>query len=124
MTSGRVTAKVLIALAFGVGAAVFAGLKMNHAGDSPGKNPAPGAASPPFRVATGYPSIQAAIDSLEPGIGGTVYIPAGRYRLDKALDLTRMNYHTQTREEDRKLGRKSPRQYLPAPDRRRQRDDP
>ena len=72
-----------------------------------GKNPAPGTASHPFRIATDYSSIQAAIDSLEPGIGGTVYIPEGRYKLDKAIDLTRLNYHTQTREEDRKRGRKS-----------------
>ena len=59
----------------------------------------------PFRVATDYPSIQAAIDSL-PAAGGTVYIPEGRYALDQALDLTRRNYHVLLREEDKQAGRK------------------
>ena len=107
MMTLKLTAKVLTVLAMGAAVSAYVGTEMNFAGDSTGKNPVPGAASRPFRVAKDYPSIQAAIDSLEPGIGGTVYIPEGRYKLDKALDLTRMNYHTQTREEDQKLGRKS-----------------
>lgn len=47
----------------------------------------------PFRVASDYPSIQAAIDSLPEGTGGTVYIPEGRWVLDKPLDLTRRTYY-------------------------------
>ena len=100
-------AKIVIVLTFSVAAAVLASRSVNVAEDAPGKNPGTVAASGPFRIATDYPSIQAAIDSLEPGVGGTVFIPEGRYRLDKAIDLTRMNYHTQTRAEDQKLSRKS-----------------
>ncbi len=60
----------------------------------------------PFRVATDYASIQAAIDAL-PETGGTVYIPEGRFVLDKPLDLTKRNYHTLLHEEDKAAGRKS-----------------
>lgn len=75
----------------------------------PATQPAAGPVTPanrPFRVATDFPSIQAAIDSL-PDTGGTVYIPEGRYVLDKALDFTRRNYHVLLREEEKKNGIRS-----------------
>ena len=75
--------KVLIVLVVGIVALLLAGLGINLAGDPTGKISVPGAASHPFRVATDYPSLQTAVDSLGPGNGGTVYIPAGRYRLDQ-----------------------------------------
>lgn len=106
MTRSRKNRKLLLP-ALVIVALALTNLGGSFAEDTPGKPPPLDVVPRPFRIATDYPSIQAAIDSLEPGIGGTVYIPEGRYRLDKALDLTRMNYHTQTREEDRKLGRKS-----------------
>lgn len=57
----------------------------------------------PFRVASDYPSIQAAVDSLPP-TGGTVYIPEGRWVLDKALDLTGRTYYNLPPEELEKRG--------------------
>ncbi|HEX8911132.1 MAG TPA: hypothetical protein VF796_02150, partial [Humisphaera sp.] len=70
----------------------------------PATQPAAVPAAPrPFRVATDYPTIQAAIDSL-PDTGGTVYVPEGRYVLDKALDFTRRNYHVLLRDEEKKAG--------------------
>jgi hypothetical protein len=47
-------------LVLGVATLVLVGWGINLAGDSPVENPAVGAASHPFRVATDYPSIQAA----------------------------------------------------------------
>ncbi|MHB8995645.1 MAG: hypothetical protein ACYC63_10375 [Armatimonadota bacterium] len=61
----------------------------------------------PYRVASDYPSIQAAVDSLPEMIGGTVYIPEGRWVLDKPLDLTRRNYHILLREQEQKAEGKS-----------------
>lgn len=94
---------------FGV---VFCGLVVAYAlyalAAPPSSNPALPATQPapptrPFRVATDYASIQAAIDSL-PDTGGTVYVPEGRYVLDKALDFTRRNYHVLLREDEKKAG--------------------
>src|SRR6478672_199758 len=79
------------------------------ASTNPAAHPATPTTSPtprPFRVATDYPSIQAAIDSL-PDTGGTVYIPEGRYVLDKALDFTRRNYHVLLRDQEKAEGIRS-----------------
>ena len=57
----------------------------------------------PFRVASDYPSIQAAVDSLPP-TGGTVYLPEGRWVLDKALDLTCRTYYDLPPQEREKRG--------------------
>ncbi len=57
----------------------------------------------PFRLASDYPSLQAAVDSLPP-TGGTVFIPEGRWVLEKALDLTGRTYYNLPPEELEKRG--------------------
>ena len=123
ITTLKMPTMVLVVLVIGAAASVHVSPGINSAENSMGKNPAPGTASHPFRIATDYSSIQAAIDSLEPGIGGTVYIPgplqARQGHRPDAAELSHADSGGRP-----KAGQEIANQYLPAPEGRWQRDHP